>query len=49
MNDEIALAVVQKIMVSIFGNCHDILLDDILNKYAFDIKLPEQVIDSTTG
>lgn len=49
MNDEIALAVVQKIMVSIFGNCHDISLDDILNKYAFDIKLPEQVIDSTTG
>ena len=24
-------------------------LEEILNRYAFDIKLPEQVIDSTTG
>lgn len=49
MNDEIAIAVVQKIMVSIFGNYKTSSLEEILNRYAFDIKLPEQVIDSTTG
>lgn len=49
MNDEIAIAVVQKIMISIFGNYKGNSLEEILNQYAFDIKLPEQVIDSTTG
>lgn len=48
MNDEIAIALVQKIMISIFGNYKGNSLEEILNQYAFDIKLPEQVIDSTT-
>lgn len=49
MNDEIALIIVNKIMVSIFGNYQKKSLEEILNQYAFDIKLPEQVIDSVTG
>lgn len=49
MNDEIALAIVQKIMISIFGNYQANSLEEVLNRYAFDIKLPKQVTDSTTG
>lgn len=49
MNDTVALEIVDKIFQSVFG-CNNIFsLDVLLEKFAFDIKLPKKVIDSITN
>ncbi len=49
MNDEKALVIVNKIFKSIFDKENSYSLDMLLEKFAFDIKLPKQVNDSTTN
>ena len=33
---------------SIFGKSTPFTLEEVLNKFAFDVKLPKEVLDSTT-
>ena len=49
MNDNKTLEIVNKIFNSIFEKNNNYTLDILLEKFAFDIKLPKQVNDSTTG
>ena len=49
MNDTKALEIVNKIFKSVFDRENSFSLDEILEKFAFDIKLPKQVNDSTTN
>ena len=49
MNDEKALEIVDKIFKNVFEKGNKFSLDDLLEKYAFDIKLPKQVNDTTTN
>ncbi len=49
MNDKQALEIVNKIFKSIFHQENYDSLDTLLEKYAFDIKLPKPVKDSTTN
>ena len=49
MNDARALEIVNKIFKSIFERENRFSLEELLEKYAFDIKLPKQVNDSTTN
>ena len=49
MNDTKALEIVNKIFRSIFERDNNYSLDTILEKYAFDVKLPKQVNDSITN
>lgn len=49
MNDTIALEIVNKIFQSVFESNNLFSLDVLLEKFAFDIKLPKRVIDSTTN
>lgn len=49
MNDEKALMIVDKIFENIFGIKNNKTLDELLEQYAFDIKLPQLVHDSDTG
>ena len=49
MNDNKTLEIVNKIFNSIFEKDNNYTLDILLEKFAFDIKLPKQVNDSTTG
>lgn len=49
MNNELALKIVESIFNSIFDQEIKISLISLLEKYAFDIKLPKQVKDSTTN
>lgn len=49
MNDSIALTITNKIFYNVFGENNPYTLDEILEKFAFDIKLPKQVNDSTTN
>ncbi len=49
MNDKQAMETVNKVFVSIFGQKSPYNLEEILTEFAFDIKLPQKVIDSTTG
>ena len=49
MNDTKALEIIDKIFKNIFGKGNELSLDDILEKYAFDVKLPKMVNDSTTN
>ena len=49
MNDTIALEIVNKIFQSVFDCNNSFSLDVLLEKFAFDIKLPKRVIDSTTN
>ena len=49
MNDTKALEIVNKIFKSIFEKDNNYTLDILLEKYAFDIKLPKQLNDSTTN
>ena len=41
--------IVDKVFINIFGQGSPFSLEQILSEFAFDIKLPQQVIDSTTG
>ena len=49
MNDAVALQIVNKIFMQVFNTNNHYTLEEILNKFAFDIKLPQQVNDSTTN
>ncbi len=49
MNDEKALEIVNKIFQSVFHSDNTNSLDTLLEKFAFDIKLPKLVHDSTTN
>lgn len=49
MNDTKALEIVNKIFKSVFDKENNYSLDILLEKFAFDVKLPKQVNDSTTN
>lgn len=49
MNNKQAMETANKIFVSIFGQKSPYNLEEILTEFAFDIKLPQKVVDSTTG
>lgn len=49
MNDKFALEIINKIFNSIFDKNNSFSLEELLEKYAFDIKLPKQVNDSVTN
>ncbi len=49
MNDNKALEIINKIFENIFDRKNPYTLDEILEKFAFDIKLPKQVNDSITN
>lgn len=49
MNDTKALEIVNKIFKSVFDKDNNYSLDTLLEKFAFDVKLPKQVNDSTTN
>lgn len=49
MSDETALKIANKILKAIFDKYSIYSLDKLLEKFAFDIKLPKQVTDSTTN
>lgn len=49
MNDTKALEIVNKIFKGVFDKDNNYTLDILLEKFAFDIKLPKQVNDSTTN
>ena len=49
MNDNKALEITNKIFKGIFDRGNNYSLDVLLEKYAFDIKLPKQVNDSITN
>lgn len=49
MNDNIALEIINKIFNNVFDNNNPYSLESLLEKFAFDVKLPKQVNDSTTN
>ena len=49
MNDKDALEMVDKIFYAVFDRKNDCDLETLLSKFAFDVKLPKQVNDSTTN
>lgn len=49
MNDNKASEIVNKIIKAVFNRNNNLNLEEVLNKYAFDVKLPKQVVDSTTN
>lgn len=49
MNDNKALEIINKIFINVFDKENKENLDEILEKFAFDVKLPKMVHDSTTG
>ena len=49
MNETKAHEIINKIFINIFDRETNLTLDEILEKLAFDIKLPKQVNDSTTN
>lgn len=49
MNDLLALEIINKVFVNIFGVPCPYTLDEVLERFAFDVKLPKKVKDSTTN
>ena len=49
MNNKETLQVINKIFNNVFNKDNQYTLDEILEKFAFDIKLPKKVYDSTTN
>lgn len=49
MDDKKALEIINKIFRSVFDRDNKYSLDEVLEKFAFDIKLPKQVNDSITN
>lgn len=49
MNEKKALEIVNQTFLQIFGRENPFTLEEILSKFAFDVKLPQKVIDSLTG
>lgn len=48
MDEKQAMEIVNKIFTNIFGRKSPFTLEQILQKFAFDVKLPQQVMDSVT-
>lgn len=46
MDEKQAMEIVNKTFINIFGRRSPFTLDQILQKFAFDVKLPQQVLDS---
>ncbi len=49
MNNQKALEITQKILETVFGTKTEFNLDEIKNLFAFDVRLPIEVTDDTTG
>lgn len=49
MDQQIAQNMLDKIIGQIFGYKNPLSLDQFINKFAFDIRLPQQVIDTVDG
>lgn len=49
MKDKEAIDVANKVFESVFRRKCSYQLEEILTKFAFDVKLPQKVLDSTTG
>ena len=49
MKDNEALEIINKIFNNVFNKDNKYTLDEILEKFAFDVKLPKKVYDSTTN
>jgi len=49
MDEKIALEIVNKIFENVFLENNNYSVDELLEKFAFDIKLPKKVYDSTTN
>lgn len=49
MNDNKALDIVNKIFRNVFDIDNNYTLDELLERFAFDVKLPKQVYDSLTN
>jgi len=49
MNDKEALEKANKIFINIFGKKNPYNLEELLSKFAFDIKLPQKVLDALTN
>lgn len=49
MNDQKALMMIDKIFETIFEQKNNSSLEEIRNRYAFDVKLPQAVHDATTN
>lgn len=49
MNEEMVLATINKIFINIFNLPNNLSIEEILDKFAFDIKLPKRVYDSITN
>lgn len=49
MNEVQAKEILDKVVGSIFGFQNPLSLDEALQKFAFDLRLPQQVYDATTG
>jgi len=49
MNDQVAKQIVDKIIGQIFGYQNPLSLEQVMQKFAFDVRLPQQVYDSLTG
>lgn len=49
MDETAAKAVIDKIIGQVFGFQNPLTLDQALQKFAFDVRLPQQVTDSETG
>jgi len=49
MDSQVAKAIVDKVTGQVFGYNNPLSLEQVLAKFAFDIKLPQKVYDSTTN
>lgn len=49
MNEKQAKTIIDKTFKMIFNKELSLNIDEFISKFAFDIKLPRKVIDSTTG
>lgn len=49
MNEKEVKEIINKIFTSVFNRENEYSLEQILEKFAFDIKLPKEVYDSTTN
>ncbi len=49
MDSKTALGIINDTFLQIFNKTNQFTLDEILSKFAFDIRLPQKVIDSLTG
>lgn len=49
MNDKLALNIINKIFNNVFNTDNELNMEEVLTKFAFDIKLPKRVYDTTTN